>query len=235
MEAGGMNTPEINAGSGKSYIDKVHSWGAIWSITALCVMLTVPLTISIYFDAWPNLTTLFKGLLSIVALYWATAIIEVITYTPMLGAGGTYLSFVSGNISNLKLPCGLAAMDSAKVRASSEEGEVLSTIAIAASAITTTLVLAIGVLIFRPVLPYLTAEGSPIAPAFRQVLPALFGALGASYLAKHWRISIFPLLIGVIILLFSGTLPVGTLLIFTVIASIAGAHGMFKLEWLKQA
>lgn len=230
-----MNTPEINAGSGKSYIDKVHSWGAIWSITALCVMLTVPLTISIYFDAWPNLTTLFKGLLSIVALYWATAIIEVITYTPMLGAGGTYLSFVSGNISNLKLPCGLAAMDSAKVRASSEEGEVLSTIAIAASAITTTLVLAIGVLIFRPVLPYLTAEGSPIAPAFRQVLPALFGALGASYLAKHWRISIFPLLIGVIILLFSGTLPVGTLLIFTVIASIAGAHGMFKLEWLKQA
>jgi len=216
----------------KTYLDRVHTWGSIWSVSALCTMLAVPLAISLYFNVWPSFVTLFKGLLSILALYWTTAVIEVTTYTPMLGAGGTYLAFVSGNISNLKLPCGLAAMESAGVRANSEEGEVLSTIAIAASAITTTVVLAVGVLIFKPVLPYLTDEGSPLAPAFRQVLPALFGALGASYLAKHWRISIFPLLAGVIILLFSGSLPVGTLLIFTVIASIAGAHGMFKLGWL---
>ncbi|MDR1805382.1 MAG: hypothetical protein LBQ80_01220 [Clostridium sp.] len=217
---------------GKPYIDRVHTWGTIWSVTALCAMLAVPLTISIYFNAFPQFSTLIKGLLSVLALYWATAVIEVITYAPMLGAGGTYLSFVSGNISNLKLPCGLAAMESAKVRANSEEGEVLSTIAIAASAITTTVVLAVGVLLFRPVLPYLTAEGSPFAPAFKQVLPALFGALGASYLSKHWRISILPLLVGVVILLFSGSMPVGTLLVFTVVASLVGAHVMYKLGWL---
>ncbi|MDR3344676.1 MAG: hypothetical protein LBT21_03680 [Oscillospiraceae bacterium] len=226
------NAPETTPG-GKAYIDRVHTWGTIWSISALCAMLAVPLAVSLYWNVWPNFSALFKGLLSVLALYWTTAVIEVVTYSPMLGAGGTYLSFVSGNISNLKLPCGLAAMESAKVRANSDEGEVLSTIAIAASAITTTLVLAVGILLFRPVLPYLTAASSPIAPAFKQVLPALFGALGASYLAKHWRISIFPLIIGVVILLFSGSMPVGTLLVFTVVASILGAHGMFKLGFVK--
>ena len=87
----------------ESYIDSIHRWGSIWSVTALCVMLAVPLGISLYWNVWPNFTMLFKGLLSILALYWTTAIIEVITYTPMLGAGGTYLSFVSGNISNQTL------------------------------------------------------------------------------------------------------------------------------------
>lgn len=37
-------------------------------------------------------------------MYWAVGIVEIFTYVPMLGAGGSYLSFVTGNISNLKLP-----------------------------------------------------------------------------------------------------------------------------------
>ncbi|MDR0883931.1 MAG: hypothetical protein LBN05_04940 [Oscillospiraceae bacterium] len=216
----------------KSYIDKVHRWGRVWSVSALCVFFAVPLAISLHLNAFPNFATLFKGLLSILLLYWSTAVIEVVTYAPILGAGGTYLSFVSGNISNLKLPCGMAAMESAGVRGNSEEGEVISTIAIAASAITTTVVLGVGVLLFRPVLPLLTDPNSIIAPAFAQVLPALFGALGASYLAKYWRISIVPLLVGVVVLLFAGTMQVGMLLVITVIASLLGAHLMYKAKWI---
>lgn len=149
----------------------------------------------------------------------------------MLGAGGTYLSFVTGNITNLKLPCGLNAMENAGVRANSEEGEVISTIAIASSAITTTIILAVGVLAFRPVLPMLTTNPN-IAPAFKQVLPALFGALAATYFAKHWRISIFPIMVGVITLIFASTMGVGTLIFVTIIASLLGAFAMYKFGWL---
>ena len=148
----------------------------------------------------------------------------------MLGAGGTYLSFVTGNISNLKLPCGLAAMDSAKVRANSEEGEVISTIAIASSSITTIIIIAVGVLAFSPVLPKLTAEDSVFSAAFDQVLPAIFGALGASYFAKHWQISIAPILGGVIVLIFAPTLGVGTLLFITLVVAIAFAQLYYKLR-----
>ncbi len=218
----------------KTYNDKVHTWGRIWTISAIAVLFMVPIGISLYYNAWPELNTLWKALISVIPIYWATAIIEVITYTPLLGAGGTYLSFVTGNITNLKLPCALSAMDRANVKSTSEEGELISTIAIGASSITTTLVIAIGVILFAPVLPSLTADDSIIKPAFDYVIPALFGALGASYFSKHWKISILPIVAGVIVYILSPSFAVGTLLFVTIVVSIAGALAMYKLGWIKE-
>lgn len=212
----------------RTYFDKVHRWGKISSLTSLVVMLSVPLAICVYFDVWPQASVVLNGLLKIIPLFWSVAVIEVITYAPMLGAGGTYLSFVTGNISNLKLPCGLNAMQNAEVRANTEEGEVISTIAIAASAITTTIIIALGVLLFSPLLPLLTKEGSLFAPAFQQVIPALFGALGAGYFAKHWKISILPIEFGIAVLVFAPAFPAGTLIFVTVAVSLLGTHIMYK-------
>lgn len=218
----------------KTFTDKMHTWGRIWTVSAIAVLFMVPLGITIYYNVWPEFSTLWKALISVIPIYWATAIIEVITYTPLLGAGGTYLSFVTGNITNLKLPCALSALDRAKVKATSEEGEIISTIAIASSSITTTLVIAVGVLLFAPVLPTITAPDSVIKPAFDYVIPALFGALGASYFSKHWKISILPILAGVIVYILAPSFAVGTLLFVTIVVSIAGALGMYKLGWIKE-
>ena len=218
----------------KTFTDKMHTWGRIWTVSAIAVLFMVPLGITIYYNAWPEFSTLWKALISVIPIYWATAIIEVVTYTPLLGAGGTYLSFVTGNITNLKLPCALSALDRAKVKATSEEGEIISTIAIASSSITTTLVIAVGVLLFAPVLPKITAPDSVIKPAFDYVIPALFGALGASYFSKHWKISILPILAGVIVYILAPSFAVGTLLFVTIVVSIAGALGMYKLGWIKE-
>lgn len=217
----------------KAYSNKVHTWGRIWTVTAIAVLFAVPLGITLYYNAWPELNVLWKALISVIPIYWSTAIIEVLTYVPLLGAGGAYLSFVTGNITNLKLPCALSAMDRANVKATSEEGELISTIAIGASSITTTVVIAAGVLLFAPVLPKLTADDSILKPAFDYVIPALFGALGASYFSKHWKISVLPILAGVIVYIFSPTFAVGTLLFITIVVSIAGALLMYKLKIVK--
>lgn len=215
--------------NGKNYFDRLHIWGTVWNYLALAVMFIVPVGISVAFNAWPNLGIMGKVLATLIPLYWTTAIIEVVTYVPMLGAGGTYLSFVTGNISNLKLPCGLNAMESAKVRANTEEGEVISTISIAVSSLTTTVVIAVGVLAFSGVFKQ-ARENPTFTAAFNNVLPALFGALGASYFAKHWKLGVAPILTGVIILLFKPTLPAGTLMVFTIIASIVAALFIYKSD-----
>lgn len=217
----------------RTFTDKMHLWGSVWSVSALLVLYSVPLIFSIRYNAFPEFNTLFKALLTVVPIYWATAVIEVITYTPMLGAGGTYLSFLTGNITNLKLPCAMNAMERAKVKANSEEGEIISTIAIGASAITTTVIIAIGVLAFSPVLPKILAEGSVIKPAFEYVVPALFGALGASYFAKYWKISVLPIAVGILAYIFSPGLPVGTMIFVTIAVSILGAFSMYKLKIIK--
>ncbi len=216
----------------KDYFDSVHIWGRVWSIGALLVLFSLPVAISVYYNAWPEANFVFEALLKLVPLYWVTAIIEVITFTPMLGAGGAYLSFVTGNITNLKLPCALNAMEQAKVKSNSEEGEIISTIAVGASAITTTLIIAVGVILFSPVLDDLR-NSETLKPAFSYVSAALFGALGASYLKKHWKISIFPVLVGIIILLIMPTFGVSTLLFVTIVAAVVGALVMSKLKLVK--
>ena len=215
----------------KSYYDKVHSWGRISTVSALCVLLMFPMAICLYLGVFPSLKVVFEGLLKLIPLYWTVAVVEVIFYTPMLGAGGTYLSFVTGNIVNLKLPCAISAMESAKVKSNTEEGEVISTIAIATSAIVTTIVLAIGVIAFAPFLQTFT-ESKLLMPAFKQVIPALFGALGAGYFVKNWKISFVPIVFMLIILIFAPTIGASTLIFPGIITSVIGTYIMYNAGWL---
>ena len=108
-----------------NYMESVYRSGRIWGLIVAALIIAVPFIIAVVFSAVPKWDALAKGLIATLPMYWAVGFIEIITYVPMLGAGGTYLSFVTGNISNLKLPCAVDAMERANVKASSEEGEVI--------------------------------------------------------------------------------------------------------------
>lgn len=204
----------------------------MWILVTLALFLSIPALICYHLDVFPKAEMVFKGLATVAVVFYPTAILEVLTYTPLLGTGGTYLGFVTGNITNLKLPVALSAMENAKVEPNTEKGEVISTISIAVSSIVTTVIIAVCVILFRPVLHNITDKDSVFTPAFQQVTPALFGALCASYLAKHWKISILPILSLVVVLLFSGKLGTGVLIPVGVVISLLGAHIMFKKGWL---
>ena len=173
-----------------TYMDRVHRWGTAWNLSVMVILLLFPVAVGLIFSAAPDLNGLLMGLLATAPMYWAVGIIETFTFIPMLGAGGSYLSFVTGNISNLKLPCAINALEQAGVKANSEEGEVISTIAIAVSSIVTTVIIILGVLLITPLTPVL--EAPVLAPAFAQILPALFGGLGVAFISKNWRIAIAP-------------------------------------------
>ncbi len=173
-----------------TYMDKVHRWGTTWNLSMMVILMAFPVIVGILFGVLPDWKGLLLGLVATAPMYWAVGVIETFTYIPMLGAGGSYLSFVTGNISNLKLPCALNALEQAGVKANSEEGEVVSTIAIAVSSIVTTLLLVVGVLLLVPLTPILEAE--ILQPAFAQMLPALFGGLGVVFISRNWKIAIAP-------------------------------------------
>ncbi len=212
----------------QSYIDSVYYWGNRWNIFMTILFMAFPIVLALIFKAVPNWNGLIKGLIATVPMYWAVGIVEVITYIPMLGAGGSYLSFVTGNISNLKLPCALAALEQAEVKADSEEGEVISTIAIAVSSIVTTIIIIIGVLLIIPLKPILS---SPVLePAFNQILPALFGGLGVVFISKNWKIAIAPIILMLAIFIFSplGSGEVGIMVPVGVIFTIIISRIMYK-------
>lgn len=202
----------------KSYQDSIHIAGRIWMLTALVLLVLVPTFICIHYKAWPGFGPVFKGLLGVAPIFWTVGTIEVFTYAPMLGAGGSYLGFVTGNLTNLKVPCALNAMRSAGVEPGSEEGEVLSTLAIAVSSLVTTVIIILGVCMLGALRPVL--ESPVLAPAFANILPALFGGLAVVYVSKDWKIALAPLIFMVVLFLcvpsLSGSVgvlvPVGALL-----------------------
>ena len=191
-----------------SYIDSVHRDGRIWNIGVMLILIAFPLTVAAIFNAAPDWAALVVGLISTAPMYWAVGVIETITFVPMLGAGGSYLSFVTGNISNLKLPCAINALEQNEVSAASEEGEIISTIAIATSSIVTTIIIIIGVICIVPLTPIL--EAPILEPAFAQMLPALFGGLGVAFVSKNWKIAIAPVVLMLILFIFVPALNAGT-------------------------
>lgn len=214
----------------KSYFDRTHTWGRIWTVAALIVFLCMPVAFSLHLHAWPKAEYFFKGLASVAIIFYPTGIIEVISYAPLLGAAGTYLSFVTGNIANLKLPCTMSALETSGYTVADEEGEVISTIAVAVSSIVTTIIIALGVLLMSVtgVVREITSPDSPLYPAFQQILPCLFGAIGATYFYKHWKITITPLIVALIILAFSGGVQVGVLIPVCVVVALITTHIMYK-------
>ena len=207
-----------------NYMDSVHYYGRIWGIIVAIALLSFPLILSLIFKTAPDFGVLLAGIIATAPMYWAVGIVEIFTYVPMLGAGGTYLSFVTGNISNLKLPCAIDAMERAGVKATSEEGEVISTISIAVSSIVTTLIILIGVICIVPLTPIL--ESPVLVPAFDMILPALFGGLAVVFISKNAKLSVAPIILMLALFIFIPALNASTVgimvpvgVVFTVIVA----------------
>ncbi len=212
-----------------SYMESVHHYGRLWGIIVGAVLLLFPIALSLVFGTLPNWGVLVKGVIATAPMYWAVGIVEIFTYVPMLGAGGTYLSFITGNISNLKLPCAIDAMERAGVKASDEEGEVISTIAIAVSSIVTTLIIIVGVICIVPLTPVL--ESPILVPAFDMILPALFGGLAVVFISKNLKLSIAPVILMLVLFIFVPALNAGTVGIMVpvgVVVTVIYARILYK-------
>ena len=216
----------------RNYMQDTDRYGKIWIWTAVVVVMMVPVAICLYYNAWPEATAVLKGLLGVAPIYWTVGVIEVITYSPMLGTGGTYLAFVTGNLTSLKAPSALNAMENAEVKPGTEEGEVISTIAIATCSIVTTLVLVVGVCLLTMITPIL--DSPVLAPAFDNILPALFGGLAVVYVSKNWKLCIAPVICMLALFLAVPSLAssVGVLVPVGVLITLGAARVMYKKGWV---
>ncbi len=216
-----------------TFFNDVHKYGRIWNFTMAGIFMLFPIILCIIFSVTPSWSGLFKGLIATLPLYYAVGIVEVFTYIPMLGAGGSYLSFVTGNISNLKLPCALNAMDTVEVKPGTEEGEIISTISIAVSSIVTTLIILLGVILIVPLEPILS--NPVLTPAFDSIVPALFGGLGVVFVAKCPKIAIAPCALMLILFIAIPALDagmVGIMVPVSVLFTIGVSRIMYKKGWL---
>lgn len=180
---------------------KLHRIGRIWTSIGILLIISVPIIIGIYYNAEPDWSALISGAVISVALINVLAgIFEPIIYAPMLGTNGEYLAFITGNLSNLKIPCVVKGQEIAGTKIGTEENELVSTISIAVSSLVTILIIAIIVipLAVSPLVETIE-KNAFIKPAFGCVVYALFGSLGGKYVVKHPKLAAVPALILIVL------------------------------------
>ena len=183
----------MNNESFEKYNAGTHILGRIFSVITLVLLVGAPFMIGLFLGAMPDLPAVGKGFLSVGIIWFVSSIVEFLVYTPMLGAGGGYLAFITGNLINMKIPCAINARDQVGAKSGTPENEIISTLSIAASSLVTILVLALGVLLLVPLQPVLQSE--VLQPAFENVVPALFGAMAYKYFRKNLKIAAAPLVL----------------------------------------
>lgn len=214
----------------QQYINRTHLFGRIGLIIGVILLVGAPFAMGLVLDAMPDMGAFGKSLAQIAIIYIPSCIVEFLIYTPMLGAGGSYLAFITGNLINMKIPCALNARDIVGTEAGTPENEIVSTLSIAASSLVTTLVIALGVFMIIPLRPVL--ESPVLQPAFNNVVPALFGAMAFKYFRKGKQLVAIPLIMMTILFICMPGLisSVGFLMIVSGAVTIGHSWILFKKE-----
>ncbi len=214
----------------EAYNRRTHVIGRIVSTITLVLLVGAPFLIGSFLGAMPDLAAVGKGFLSVGLVWTVSSVVEFLVYTPMLGAGGGYLAFITGNLINMKIPCAVNARDIVGAKTGTPENEIISTLSIATSSLVTILVLALGVLLLVPLQPVL--QSPVLQPAFANVVPALFGAMAYRYYRKNMKVAIAPLLVMSVLFILVPSLTGSTS--FMIIPSGAIAIGIAYFFYKKQ-
>ena len=174
------------------YNVRTHRIGRL--VCALCAImfLGAPFLMGAVLGGMPDMGAFGRAMLAVGPVWIISSIAEYLIYTPMLGAGGGYLAFITGNLINMKIPCMMNARGITDADAGSPESEIVSTLSIATSSLVTILVLAVGVVLLLPLQPLL--QNPALQPAFDNVVPALFGAMAYKYFRGNLKVAALPLL-----------------------------------------
>lgn len=216
----------------EEYNSRTHTYGRILLSIGLLLLIGAPFAMGLSLGAMPDLSACAAGLAQIALVYIPSCVVEFLIYAPMLGAGASYLAFITGNLINLKIPCALNARDIVDAKSGTPESEIISTLSVAVSSLVTTAVIALGVLLLVPLQPVLSSQ--LLAPAFNNVVPALFGALACKYFRKGPKIVPAPLIaMTVLCVLVPAVIPsVGFLIVPSGAIAIGVAFVLFKKDKL---
>ena len=180
--------------------NSLHRLGRFLLVSGVVILSLVPFIIGMMYGVSPDLAAFLEGFAKVAVVYYPVSLVEFLIYTPMLGVGGSYISFITGNVTNMKIPVAMNAKEIAGTEVGTPENEIISTLSTATSAIVTTLVIVAGVILLVPLQPVL--QNPVLLPAFNNVVPALFGALGLKYFIKSPQIAVIPVLFMILLCTF---------------------------------
>lgn len=216
---------------------KINRLGRLTSIIALFFMVLVPFGTAYYYGTDFKFSEVFAASIGLIATFLPTAVVENISYYPIFGAGAMYLSSITGNILNMKLPAVVSGHQIANVEPGSDKGDVVAIISVGISSLVTIAILVLGNFVVGEVLAPLLSN-PVLKPGFDNITPALLGAITLPQLFKAKKLTVTPLIIALGAYLIIGPANFRSVqsyvLISVMIVSVGVAYLMHKRGWLNK-
>lgn len=187
----------------KSFYEKIHMLGRSTVVLALLCFMAVPFGLAVANGVRLDLGAVLRNGAPIFITFGVSGICENLSFAPIIGSGALYMACVTGNVSNMKIPAAVNAMEIAGCAPGTDKGDVISIIAVAASTFVTTVIVFLGMLFLAPI--FAPIYNNPfLQPAFQNMVPALFGALLFPYIAKAPKQAVVPILVPIFLIFIVG-------------------------------
>ncbi len=184
------------------------------------------------FDCWPDIHLVISAWALTAIAFGAFYVVEPVSYYASLGMSGTYLSFLSGNIGNMRVPCASLALDLTESETGTIQAEVVSTMAICGSIVTNLIATTAAAFIGASIVAVLPEAINVGLKSYASA--AIFGATFGNYAVKKPKIALFGALIPTVCKLI-GTVPAWLTIVLSVFGTVIIARMFYMMENKKTA
>lgn len=183
----------------KDFTQPIHRVGRWTNLVAALLMFLPSIWLYLQYGFFPPMDHIVYGMT--LALIYAVPfwIIEPIAYYPTLGNAATYMSFLAGNISNMRLPCAAVAQEVLGVEEGSNKGELVATVGISISIWLSIIAVFIAALATGWIIQTFPEWWQTAFKSY--LLPAVFGAVFGQFALRGWKYAPAALILAVGMLL----------------------------------
>lgn len=227
-----MEKNNLEKGKESELFEKqVHLYGRVTGTIVFFTVILFCTYMSFKFGVFPKLEYILQPIITMVLIMTSFFIGEMIAFPPILGPGSLYISYITGNVTTMKMPCAISALKMAGIPTGTEKGNAVAIVAVGTSNLVSVAIVSLGILFIVPLTPFLTSP--TVQPFFNNVVPALFGALGGAWMIDNWKFSISPLIVAFLGLIVFG-IKTQWVLLTCIIVSICAGRYLYKKSLTKE-
>ncbi|MBU5668236.1 hypothetical protein KQI68_00125 [Peptoniphilus sp. MSJ-1] len=198
----------------EKFSKSIHNFGRLSMVLGMIAVLLPPMLMTFYFGFNPGITAIITGAISQISVSGAFYFSEPIANYPIVGAAGLYMSILSGNSVNLKIPAAVSAIAGSGYKQGTDEGSMMGTMGIAVSIYVATFFVIVSTIFAQTVIVNLPEN---IKEVLTLIIPALYGGIFAQFSVKSFKTGIFALVIAFVMSKIVALIPFNATFLITLV------------------
>lgn len=209
-----------------NYISGITKIGRTTMLLGMVATLAPALLMTFYFGYNPGISAIAAGAICQISVSGAFWFSEPISYYPIVGRAGLYMTFLSGNTVNVRIPAAISAQQASGHLPGTNKGSIMGTVGMGVSVWVCTILLTISIIAGETLLAKVPASFMTVLSL---IIPALFGGIFTQFAIKSPKTGVFALIVCYIMMQVVKILPGNLSFLITVVAVFSSIYVAKKL------